>query len=115
MLQKTFLSDNKKISFKNFHTFRKDRLTGSGGLITLIKNNIQAELIDSTYHVENTLETLSVRINTTNLPLIITNIYRPPHDDHRFVCANHWTKLLNSLPPQHSHLISGDFNAHSSF
>ena len=115
MLQETFLTFKKKFSFKNFHIFRKDRHTGGGGLITLIKNNIQAELINSTYHIENTLETLSVKIITNTSPLIITNVYRPPHDDSRFVRANHWNNFLNSLPLNHSHLISGDFNAHSTF
>lgn len=114
-LQETLLNPDKNISFRNFHTFRKDRVTpGGGGLLTMVRNDICTQKIDTTYHKEGTLETLTIKLEIEGKPVHLTNLYRPPRDDTNFRRTKQWRKLLQSLDQDVNHLIMGDYNTHSS-
>ena len=105
---KTFNCPNK------FNFLRKDRQNDStgGGLITLIKNNLQ--YIDVSPNFDKYfIEVQGVKIFKQNYFINFFNIYIPPNINTRIL--NHVLNLLFQFLEQFSHVIvTGDINAHHS-
>ena len=64
ILQETKFTPDSNVRCKGFNIFRKERLTGlGGGLMIMIREDIPTEVIKHTYHKENVLESLKIKIN----------------------------------------------------
>ena len=73
----------------------------------MIRDNIPTEVINDTYHKENVLESLTIKIKLENNSLCIINIYRPPKNDSFLTKNKLWNKLFNSLGKNGKHFIRG--------
>ena len=74
--EKTFLIN------KNFNIIRYDRSSNNrGGLAIAIRKEIVFSKISSILNIENSLETLSISVNTSIGQLLIVSAYRVPVAD----------------------------------
>ena len=116
LLSETFLKPGKNFVLKNFNLIRADRLSNrGGGLAIAIRTGINFSRISSIFNDENSLETLSISINSSEGELLIVSVYRVPASDN-IILSNTWSILLNSISVINSNsvFIGGDFNSHHS-
>ena len=106
--------------FQGYSVIRKDRPRddGGGGLLTLVEESIEYEVLD-TSQIEETpsqahqwpFELLGVKVKLNNNPLNVFNYYVPPVSRDR----NYRPSLTSLLSfSADDSIIAGDFNAHSS-
>jgi len=100
-IQETYLKGDKNIEVPNFTQQRKDRPSNKGGLLTLIKNNIEFKQIPTPLDIE----AIGTQIITNQKAINIFNVYIPPSKET-------FEKQLDEIF-QHSNIIlTGDLNAH---
>ena len=101
-IQETHLQSDKSFKVRGFQTFRSDRIGRSkGGILTLVRNNINACLVDT--HMEDS-EYQVIRIQTKTTDLHLVNFY----------CPNDRPLSLDTINTKASNfLVVGDFNSHS--
>lgn len=109
-INETFLDDNAVLPcIPGYNIVRLDKSNHSGGLLFIIKNNINFSIID--HQTTQLFEVGAVRINAA-LPFIIFLIYCPGGTANQMLISNNFQSELkemcrNSLP----FFIIGDFNA----
>lgn len=101
-IQETHLTEAHRFFVRGFDTYRRDRPTHKGGVLTLIRHGIPAVLTAQTTTGE--IEFISTKIFLQGEELLITNCYSPST-----------SRLdLNTIQlAEKQHLIVGDFNGHS--
>jgi ribonuclease HI/uncharacterized protein YaaR (DUF327 family) len=100
--QETHLSEAHRFFVRGFDTYRRDRPTHKGGVITLIRHGIPAVMTAQTTTGE--IEFITTKLFLQGEELLITNCYSPST-----------SRLdLNTIQlAEERHLIVGDFNGHS--
>ena len=101
-IQETHLRSNKPFKVRGYQCFRSDRPDRSkGGVLTLIRNNINACLIDT--HMEDSeYQVLEIKTDAAHFQLI------------NFYCPNDKPLSLDTISPEVSNfIVVGDFNSHS--
>ena len=115
LLCETYLKPEKTFVInKNFNIFRSDKSSNNrGDLAIAIRKEIVFSKISSILNIENSLETLSVSVNTSIVQLLIVSAYRVPVAG-RGVSENTWRRFLESVTDINLNnvLIAGDFNSH---
>ena len=92
----------------DFSYFNQPRLTRSGGLAVIFRNNFKCSQLS--FGCFSSFESLSFLINGKS-PILIVLIYRPPNYCPRFL--DEFSELLSLIVPQYDRfLIVGDFNMH---
>ena len=101
-IQETHLQSNKYFKVRGYQCFRSDRRDRSkGGVLTLVRSNINACLIDT--HMEDS-EYQVMEIKTDNVDIQLVNFY----------CPNDKPLSLDTISTEVSNfIIVGDFNSHS--
>ena len=106
-LSETFLMRGEFFAIKNYNIIRSDRLTRSGGVAILIKNNIKFKDLNINSNHES-IEICGCEITTTTGVLTVLSLYLPPNLN---LSVSHLNSIINNLSFS-SLLICGDFNAH---
>jgi len=101
-IQETHLQSDKSFKVRGYQCFRSDRTDRSkGGVLTLVRNNIQACLIST--HMEDS-EYQVLKLQASNAELKLVNFY----------CPNNKPLSLDSISMEDTNmLVVGDFNSHS--
>ncbi|KAK7101835.1 hypothetical protein V1264_020159 [Littorina saxatilis] len=101
-IQETHLTPQKSFKVRGYQCLRSDRTDRSkGGILTLIRNNINACLIET--HMEDS-EYQVIRIQTKTSEFHLVNFY----------CPNDRHLALDTIPAKASNfIVVGDFNSHS--
>ena len=107
-VNETWLKPNFNFTIANYFPVRADRLDGKGGVMILIKNNINYQvipLVSPSFHIQ----ICGVRIKLSeSFHLSIVTCYCSPRS---YLTNNEWLLVLQSVPTPF--LFLGDFNAHS--
>ena len=101
-IQETHLQSNKYFKVRGYQCFRSDRTDRSkGGVLTLVRNNINACLIDT--HMEDSeYQVMEIKTDDVNIQLV------------NFYCPNDKPLSLDTISTEVSNfIIVGDFNSHS--
>lgn len=96
------ISDDSVIS-DSYKMFRRDRLSRGGGVAVILKNGIDAVLLNQI----DDHESLCLKVNCWGNTVILYAVYRPPNSPLDFLCKlyNHMSAYRNS-----KFLVVGDFN-----
>ena len=100
-VQETHLQEGKTFKIRGYQVFRNDRQGHKGGVLTLVRNNIQANEIRK---FTGEAEYLHLRVTAGKLNLDIVNYYCPD---------NKMLSLETIDVPTSNFIIAGDFNSHS--
>ena len=101
-IQETHLQSNKYFKVRDYRCFRSDRTDRSkGGVLTLVRNNINACLIDT--HMEDSeYQVLEIKADAADIQLVT------------FYCPNDKPLCLDTISTEVSNfIIVDDFNSHS--
>ena len=111
-IQESKLTPTSKLDqFQNFATVRRDRLTGGGGgLITLIRHDVDYIEVDSSHLFpgDTFTEHLAVEVELDGAKLMVVNVYVPPVSSTAGFIPN----LTHLFSITRDVLVMGDFNAH---
>ena len=102
-IQETHLQKDKTFKARGYQCFRTDRggARRKGGIITLIKSNINAYMSSSS---NDGAEQHTITVNTLKWDIILVNYY----------CPNNVNLALHNIHVRDSNfIIMGDFNSHS--
>ena len=101
-IQETHLTEAHRFFVRGYDTYRRDRPTHKGGVLTLVRQGIPAALTSQTTTGE--IEFVTTKIFLQGEELLVTNCYSPST-----------SRLdLNTLQlAEEKHLVVGDFNGHS--
>lgn len=107
LIQESHLKPSDKLNIKNYKSCRCDfteNLRASGGVLTLIHENILADEIN----LASNLQLVTIKIQSNILPQItICNLYIPEHFNLK---TEDLDQILDQIRPPY--IIAGDFNAH---
>ena len=101
-IQETHLQSNKYFKVRGYQCFRSDRTDRSkGGVLTLVRNNINACLIDT--HMEDSeYQVMEIKADAADIQLV------------NYYCPNDKLLSLDTISTEVSNfIIVGDFNSHS--
>lgn len=109
LLTETWLKPEEPSYISNYNIVRKDRQdTNGGGLAIAVKTIISFEVLSDFFEIKGQIDTLAIKINTNQGPIIFATTYVSPLLRIR---KNTWKSLLKQ-PHNGSLLIGGDFNTH---
>lgn len=116
VIVESLLNSNIRLTLKNYAVIRHDRTTNKGGgLCIFIRKNIMFKVIDSFIDIPDVLENKNILLFPESVnPILISSIYRPPHDNFD---NNLWNLLFQKLHNFTSvsgikTVLLGDFNCH---
>lgn len=104
LLAETFLNSDNDFSLKNFYVYRNDRQSHAGGVAIAIRHDIEHKLLPTTNTV--IIENISIEVNISNTPTIITSAYSP-----RYTTDFKSDMLLLTSHVTTPFILLGDFNA----
>lgn len=104
-LNETWLKKDFKFRVKHFKIVRNDRLDGKGGVATLIKDNLDFEVIlNSSNNLNGLFQYIKIKIGN----LYLVNIYNAPNN----VLDNTTLNQVFKINKEDKLVIMGDLNAH---
>ncbi|XP_058804238.1 uncharacterized protein LOC131671655 [Phymastichus coffea] len=109
----SWLQGNNSFNISGFKSYKKSRQhSRGGGILYLVRNNIQCEVIeDVNTNIEN-LEILAIKVKCTSPHLNIVTCYRVPKPGHSNT-QSEWNEIVNFTDLNPNTLLFGNFNAHN--
>ena len=110
-LNETWLKSNFKLDIPNYTVTRNDRpRRRGGGVVTLLRNNIKSDIIDTCSTVNTDNQAITILLKDSQYSASISTIYIPP-------ASNINTTLLSNIRNSADNIIiTGDLNAkHADF
>lgn len=75
----------------------------------MLRNNLRASAVCDIYHLEGSLDTLGVSIDTEQGHLFLVFLYKHPEF---YICTEHWNSFFASTSNFNNIVIASDFNSH---
>jgi hypothetical protein len=111
VISESWLLSDVHFYFPGFKLFRKNANSSkSGGLCTMVRNNIQAREIPEIISLNGQVDALATLIGSVKDEFLIVSIYKYPFRDNQ----HHWYTIFSSCSKYKDRLvIMGDFSSHN--
>lgn len=96
--------------FSGFKSIIKTSIGNSGGIVMLIKNYIEFDVIDTWQNSGIRFDILGIRTKNLNMNINLIAVYRRPSER---ITRRNWKEILEFDRRNMESIIAGDFNAHN--